>query len=141
MTDKYNLERFVTAQEQDYKTALAEVSGGRKRSHWMWYIFPQIKGLGFSDTARFYAIKDLQEAADYLSHPILGARLMEICGALLGHKDTSASQIFGNPDDLKLRSSMTLFAEVEGADPIFAKVLERFYSSRKDERTIAILDR
>lgn len=141
MTDKYNLERFLTAQEQDYKTALAEVRAGRKRSHWMWYIFPQIKGLGFSDTARFYAIKDLQEAADYLSHPILGARLMEMCGALLSHKNTSASQIFGNPDDLKLRSSMTLFAEVEGADPIFAKVLERFYSSRKDERTIAILDR
>ena len=139
--DKDNLERFINAQQQDYMTALAEVKGGRKQSHWMWYIFPQIQGLGFSDTARFYAIKNLQEAAAYLAHPILGARIIEVCKALLGHENISARQIFGNPDDLKLRSSMTLFAEVTGAHPVFEQVLKKFYEGQKDSHTLALLDR
>lgn len=139
MTNKSNLERFVTAQQQDYAIALAEVTRGRKRSHWMWYIFPQVRGLGFSGMAEMYAISDLLEAGDYLRHPILGPRLIEICEALLNQKNNNASEVFGSPDDLKLRSSMTLFAEVEGTHPVFSQVLERFYGGKKDAKTLALL--
>ena len=108
-----DLSRFLKAQERDYAQALREIQSGRKRSHWMWYIFPQIQGLGFSSTAQFYAIENLQEAKDYLAHPVLGARLKEISSALLQLDGLTASEIFGYPDDLKLRSSMTLFALAE----------------------------
>src|SRR6476661_4838529 len=103
-----DLKRFTEAQERDYATALAEIKRGRKRSHWMWYIFPQIAGLGFSQTSKFYAIKDIGEAESYLAHAILGARLIEISNALLEIEGKTANQIFGSPDDAKLKSSMTL---------------------------------
>jgi uncharacterized protein (DUF1810 family) len=104
-----NLQRFIEAQEADYETALTEIRQGKKRSHWIWYIFPQVQGLGFSDTSRYYAIKDISEAAAYLQHPVLGSRLITICNALLRLESNNANQVFGSPDDLKLRSSMTLF--------------------------------
>jgi len=140
MADKDELDRFVNAQRGNYEIALEEVKSGLKRSHWMWYVFPQIHGLGFSSTAQFYAIKDLQEAADYLAHPILGARLLQICELLIKQQSTSASKIFGYPDNLKLHSSMTLFAEIEGAHPIFEKVLEKFFRGEKDDKTLSILN-
>jgi uncharacterized protein (DUF1810 family) len=139
MNNKDSLDKFVSAQQQDYETAFAEVKNGRKRSHWMWYIFPQVQGLGFSSTAQFYGIKDLEEAAAYLAHPLLGPRLVNICKALLEQQKTNALEIFGSPDDLKLGSSMTLFAEVEGADPVFEQVLQKFYNGRKDGKTLDIL--
>ena len=114
-----DLSRFLKAQEGDYERALGEIRSGRKRSHWMWYIFPQIQGLGFSSTAQYYAIRDLQEAKDYLAHPVLGTRLKEISSALLDLEGLSASEIFGYPDDLKLRSSMTLFRMADLDCPIF----------------------
>ena len=134
--DPAGLERFVKAQERDYGAALREILNGRKLSHWMWYIFPQIQGLGFSSTAQYYAIRDLQEAKDYLAHPILGARLKEISSALLDLEGLSASEIFGYPDDLKLRSSMTLFRMADLDEPIFLEVLEKYYDGEPDFRTV-----
>ncbi|MBS7564852.1 DUF1810 domain-containing protein [Mucilaginibacter sp. Bleaf8] len=133
------LDRFLKAQEQDYATALAEIKSGRKRSHWMWYIFPQIQGLGFSETSRYYAIHDIAEAEAYLAHPVLGARLIEIAKALLSLSGNNATQIFGNPDDIKLRSSMTLFASVPGADPVFEAVLNKFFDGDKDPKTLQLI--
>jgi uncharacterized protein (DUF1810 family) len=133
------LKRFTDAQQRDYAAALAEVQNGRKRSHWMWYIFPQIQGLGFTDTSRYYAIKDLQEAAAYLAHPVLGPRLITIAQALLQLPGSNATQIMGSPDDLKLRSSMTLFGEVPGTDPVFQAVLNKFFGGQKDERTLRLI--
>jgi uncharacterized protein (DUF1810 family) len=141
MNNKDSLDKFVSAQQQDYETAFAEVKNGRKRSHWMWYIFPQVQGLGFSSTAQFYGIKDLAEATAYLAHPLLGPRLVNICKALLEQDKTNALEIFGSPDDLKLGSSMTLFAEVKGADPVFEQVIHTFYGGKKDGKTLAILQR
>ncbi|GAB2873208.1 DUF1810 domain-containing protein [Hymenobacter ruber] len=138
MAAKNNLQRFIAAQSSSYQTALSEIKNGRKRSHWMWFIFPQIQGLGLSETARFYAVADAQEAKDYLAHPVLGARLLEICQALLGLKSSDAYDIFGSPDDLKLRSSMTLFAAV-GRSPVFRQVLEKFYGGAQDDKTLRIL--
>ena len=131
-----DLSRFLKAQEHDYEQALSEIRSGRKRSHWMWYIFPQIQGLGFSSTAQYYAIRDLQEAKDYLAHPVLGARLKEISSALLDLEGLSASEIFGSPDDLKLRSSMTLFRMADLDEPIFLEVLEKYYDGEPDFRTV-----
>lgn len=131
-----DLSRFLKAQEHDYEQALSEIRSGRKRSHWMWYIFPQIQGLGFSSTAQYYAIRDLQEAKDYLAHPVLGARLKEISSALLDLEGLSASEIFGYPDDLKLRSSMTLFRMADLDEPIFLEVLEKYYDGEPDFRTV-----
>lgn len=108
-----DLQRFLDAQERDYRTALAEIKNGRKQSHWMWYIFPQIDGLGFSSTAKFYAIKDLTEAKNYFAHPVLGERLVEISKAMLEIEGKTANQILGSPDDMKLKSSMTLFGALE----------------------------
>nr|WP_067059670.1 DUF1810 domain-containing protein [Mucilaginibacter sp. L294] len=136
---KNDLGRFLVAQEKDYDTALAEIKGGRKRSHWMWYIFPQIAGLGFSETSKFYALQNMAEAESYLGHPILGSRLIEISTALLDLEDNHATRIFGSPDDLKLKSSMTLFSELQGADPVFAKVLAEFFNGIKDWETLNIL--
>ena len=122
-----DLSRFLKAQEYDYAQALREIRAGRKRSHWMWYIFPQIQGLGFSSTAQYYAIRDLNEAKDYLAHPVLGARLKEISEALLELDGLSAHEIFGYPDDLKLRSCMTLFRMADLNCEIFEQVLEKYY--------------
>lgn len=133
-----DLSRFLKAQEQDYEQALREIRSGRKRSHWMWYIFPQIQGLGFSPTAQYYAIRDLQEARDYLAHPVLGARLKEISSALLDLNGLSASEIFGYPDDLKLRSSMTLFRMADWNEPVFLEVLEKYYNGKPDARTVEL---
>ncbi len=132
------LDRFLSAQERSYDTALSEIRNGRKRSHWMWYIFPQIAGLGMSSTAQYYAIADIDEAKEYISHPVLGARLIEISNALLSLKSSDASAVMGYPDDLKLCSSMTLFALVSD-DPVFDAVIEKFYSGRRDGRTLRIL--
>ena len=139
MNKQYNLQRFLDAQKNDYQNALSEIRNGRKRSHWMWYIFPQIQGLGFSETSRYYAIKDINEAEEFLKHPVLGSRLIEICRALINLPVNDPYQIFGNPDDMKLRSSITLFAAVQGADPVFEKVLDKYFDGKKDERTLQIL--
>ena len=138
MSKENNLERFLSAQERSYETALAEIKSGRKQSHWMWYIFPQIQGLGFSETSKFYAIKDLEEAKEFLAHPVLGQRLIRICNELLKLHDNNANKIFGTPDDLKLKSSMTLFSSLD-ANPVFDLVLEKFFNGAKDARTLAII--
>ncbi|MBO2009068.1 DUF1810 domain-containing protein [Hymenobacter negativus] len=137
MKDK--LERFIEAQAQNYQAALAEIRHGRKRTHWMWYVFPQIQGLGFSETARFYELRGTAEAADFLAHPVLGPRLLEISKALLSLPSNDAHAIMGSPDDLKLRSSMTLFAVLPGAPPVFQQVLDKFYRGGKDEKTLRII--
>lgn len=134
----YTLKRFLTAQERSYATALAEIKAGRKRSHWMWYIFPQIAGLGMSSTAQYYSIQDRLEAEEYMAHPVLGTRLLEISRALLALESSDASAVMGYPDDLKLRSCMTLFAQVSD-DPVFEAVLDKFYGGRPDPRTLALL--
>jgi uncharacterized protein (DUF1810 family) len=133
------LERFTKAQERDYETALAEIRNGRKHGHWMWYIFPQIAGLGMTDTSKYYAIKDIQEASEYLMDQTLGLRLTNICKALLELETNDAYQIFGSPDDLKLKSSMTLFDAVPATFPVFGQVLDKFYNGEKDERTLELL--
>lgn len=139
MNNNYNLERFVEAQEKDYAIALAEVKNGRKRSHWMWYIFPQLLGLGYTSVSIQYAIKNLDEAEHYLQHEILGRRLIEISNTLLTLKTNDAHKVFGSPDDLKLRSSMTLFSLVPNADRVFKLVLDKFYNGKKDDRTLQLL--
>ena len=133
-----NLERFVEAQNGVYADALAEIKAGRKRSHWMWFVFPQIAGLGSSSTAQRYAVSGPEEAKAYLAHPVLGPRLTEISQALLAVEGRSAEQILGYPDDLKLRSSMTLFAHVADDPAVFAAVLERYYNG-PDQRTLDLL--
>lgn len=133
-----SLERFVSAQELNYETALSEIKCGRKRSHWIWYIFPQIQGLGCSSVAQFYAIKDREEAIAYLKHPVLGKRLLEMSETLINLKEDNASEIMGYPDDLKLKSSMTLFYTVS-EEKIFKKVLDKFFSGELDARTLSIL--
>lgn len=133
-----DLERFVKAQEESYETALNEIKQGRKRSHWMWYIFPQIKGLGHSPIAQYYSIQDKNEAENYLKHPILSKRLVEISEELLKLDNDNASEVFGYPDDMKLKSSMTLFYLVS-ENNVFKKVLEKFFCGKLDERTIEIL--
>ncbi len=133
-----NLQCFIDAHRDTYPAALEEIRSGRKRSHWMWFIFPQIKGLGRSETARFYAIDNLQEAQAYLEHPLLGKHLLEISEALLGIEGKSAHEIFGSPDDLKLRSSMTLFAAASPHHHVFQKILHKFFDT-PDLRTLEIL--
>ena len=130
-----SLDRFLEAQEHDYHTALQEIKSGRKRSHWMWYIFPQMVGLGRTRAAIFYGIRDLNEAREYLQHPTLGPRLIRITKALLELPSAAPHQVLGSPDDLKLKSSMTLFSRVEGADPVFESVLKKFYDGTSDELT------
>jgi uncharacterized protein (DUF1810 family) len=135
------LKRFIEAQERDYEIALAEIKNGRKRNHWMWYIFPQLKGLGFSSTSQHYAIADLKEAEAYIQHPILGLRLIFISQALLALDNTNATQIFGSPDDMKLRSCMTLFTAIKDTDPVFRQVLDNFFQGKADPQTLTILNR
>ena len=132
---------IIWPQQQDYQTALTEIKNGRKRSHWMWYIFPQISGLGFSSTSQHYAIRDLKEARSYLNHPVLGSRLIEISEALLALEGNNANQIFGSPDDLKLRSSMTLFAAVPESHPVFRQVLDKYFQGKPDRQTLTLLNR
>jgi len=134
------MKRFLDAQQSSFETALSEIKRGRKQTHWMWYIFPQIQGLGFSETSKFYAIKDLSEAREYLQHPVLGARLIQISHALLEGEEKNANKIFGTPDDLKLKSSMTLFASLENTDPVFQEVLNKFFQGKKDEKTIGVIN-
>ena len=132
------LERFVKAQEQSYGQALREIQNGRKRSHWMWYIFPQIQGLGHSPTAQYYAVRDQAEAKAYMAHPVLGSRLLEISGELLRLKSSNAREVFGSPDDMKLKSSMTLFEAVSG-EPVFGRVLDKFFAGERDMLTLDFL--
>ena len=134
----YDLSRFHKAQKGSYETALAEIRSGRKRSHWIWYIFPQIQGLGFSSTAQYYAIENLEEAKAYLADPILRERLLEISNALLELDCSDPSEVMGYPDDLKLRSSMTLFSLADPSCAVFRNVLEKFYGGREDDRTVAL---
>ncbi|MGP4670126.1 DUF1810 domain-containing protein [Agrobacterium pusense] len=136
---KFNLERFVTAQQNIYEVALSELRAGLKRSHWMWFIFPQLRGLGRSETARFYAISGRAEAEAYLTHRMLGPRLVECTTAMLQHTDLSAHDILGSPDDLKFRSSMTLFGAVAGRDSPFQATLDMFYAGARDESTLRLL--
>ncbi len=133
------LDRFLAAQEQDYPRALAEIRQGRKTSHWMWYIFPQLRGLGHSALADRYGIQDLAEARAYLRHPVLRARLEEISTALLKLPKKDAHTIFGSPDDLKLRSSMTLFAVAAGPPSLFRDVLEQYFEGAEDPKTLQLL--
>ncbi len=133
-----NLQRFISAQETSYDAALQEIRSGRKISHWMWYIFPQIVGLGFTSTSKYYAIKDINEAEAYLKDPILGKHLVEISNVLLELSDLSAKDIFGHTDAMKLKSSMTLFSLVPNADSVFEEVLEKYFEGEKDRRTISL---
>ena len=128
----YDLDRFLTAQRRDYAAALREIQNGRKRSHWIWYIFPQVAGLGMSSTSQYYAISGLDEARAYLREPTLRAHLLEI-------DESDPTAVFGFPDDLKLRSSMTLFAAAAPDEPVFSAVLDKFFGGQPDTRTLQIL--
>ncbi len=133
------LARFLEAQNHTYLKALSEIESGKKTSHWMWYIFPQLKGLGRSDTAQFYGIDNLAEAEDYLAHPALGRHLIQISEALLKIEGGSARDIFGSPDDLKLHSSMTLFSVTSSSNPVFQAVLDRYFGGVPDSTTLSLL--
>jgi len=135
----FALSRFVSAQEPIYDVALAELRKGRKESHWMWFIFPQLAGLGTSSMAREYAIRSLDEARAYLSHPVLGPRLLDCCGALLTVNGRSASEIMGSPDDMKLRSSMTLFSLAGSSHLEFEDVISKYFGGLHDVRTTQLL--
>lgn len=138
---KSDISRFLDAQNQVYLRALSEIMDGKKTSHWMWYIFPQLKGLGHSDTAIHYSLRDIREANEYYRHPVLGQNLIEISNAVYRIQSKTALDIFGSPDDLKLRSCMTLFSLVEGADPIFENVLTKYFGGRPDKRTLELLEK
>ena len=137
--DPFNLDRFVRAQADIYDRALGELRRGKKQSHWMWFIFPQIDGLGSSAMTREYSIKSMDEVRAYLRHPVLGMRLKECAEAVLAVEGRTALEIMGRPDDLKLRSSMTLFERAAGDDSVFAKLLNKYYAGERDEKTLAIL--
>ena len=137
--DPYNLGRFVQAQVNDYEQALAEIRSGQKRSHWMWYIFPQFDGLGSSSMSKRYAIKTLAEAKVYLAHPLLGARLVECAEAVLGVEGRTANQIFGSPDDMKLQSCATLFAYVSPQDSVFHPLLDKYFQGGRDQKTLQLI--
>ena len=136
--DPYDLERFLTAQARAYPAALEELRRGAKESHWMWFVFPQVAGLGSSAMAQRYAIRSLDEARAYVAHPVLGARLRESAEALLHLQGRTAHDVFGSPDDLKLRSSLTLFREATG-DPVFSQVLARYFDGVGDAQTLRLL--
>jgi uncharacterized protein (DUF1810 family) len=137
-TNDDSLERFLRAQLWDYETALKEISSGRKMSHWMWYIFPQMRGLGLSENATYYGIKDLEEAKEYLNHPVLGARLREMTTAFLQLSGVSAKEVLGHTDAMKMLSCMTLFNVVTPND-IFQQVIEKYYNGRDDRLTLILL--
>ena len=139
-TDPFNLERFVSAQASVFAAALAELTAGRKRGHWMWFVFPQLRGLGRSPTAAFYGIGSLDEARAYLAHPVLGPRVTLCTEALLAIEERSLHAMLGSPDDLKFCSSMTLFSRADGGDEdVFRRAIDCFCSGREDERTVALL--
>jgi uncharacterized protein (DUF1810 family) len=137
--DPYDLRRFVQAQDTDYERALSEIRSGGKRTHWMWYIFPQFDGLAFSSTSRHYAIKSLAEAKAYVDHPVLGPRLLACAEAVVGVEGRSAREIFGSPDDLKLRSCATLFACVLPPGSVFDRLLAKYYRGERDRKTLELL--
>ena len=137
--DPYNLTRFVDAQEDDYVHALAEMKNGKKRTHWMWYIFPQLDGLALSTTSQRYAIKSVEEAEAYLAHPLLGPRLHVCATAVLQIEGRSATEVFGSPDDLKLRSCATLFACVSPPGSVFDRLLAKYYGGERDKNTLRLL--
>jgi uncharacterized protein (DUF1810 family) len=141
MSDPYLLDRFTQAQDQDgtYERAVAELRAGRKMSHWMWFVFPQVEGLGFSAISKRYAISSLDEARAYLTHPVLGPRLTTAATIVAGTEGKSAEQIFGSVDALKLRSSMTLFGAADPDQPVFKKVLDKYFKGAPDEATLARL--
>lgn len=134
-----DLERFVEAQNPVYESVCAELKAGRKATHWMWFVFPQLQGLGHSATAWHFGIASAAEAAAYLDHPVLGARLRECVGLVLAIDDRTAHEIFSSPDDLKFRSSMTLFAAAAPDDPLFRRALERYYGGAGDPLTLSLL--
>lgn len=138
MSDPHDLQRFVTAQATVIDDVRAELRAGRKRSHWMWFVFPQLRGLGLSATAQHYGIASLDEARAYLAHPVLGERLRECVGLMLQVPDADAHAILGSPDDLKFRSCLTLFALAAPEEPLFKQALERFYAGEPDPRTLAL---
>ena len=139
--DRFDLARFISAQEMVYARVLYELRNGRKRSHWMWFIFPQIDGLGNSSTTKLYAIKSIEEAQEYLNHPVLGKRLKECAEAVLAIERRSVSEIFGYPDDMKLKSSMTLFENVTNSDSIFSSILDKYFNGARDLRTLNLLEK
>lgn len=139
MDDPYNLQRFIEAQEPVYAQACAELRQGRKTGHWMWFIFPQIRGLGSSETAQSFAIASLDEAKDYLAHPVLGSRLRECAALVLQVDNKSVEQIFGYPDNLKFHSSMTLFAQASEDNQVFMDALKKYFSGALDPQTLARL--
>ena len=137
----YTLNRFIDAQKSVYEQVVVELLEGDKQTHWMWFIFPQINGLGQSSTAKLYSIKSKEEAIAYLEHAILGKRIKECVEILLKVNGKTASQIFGFPDDMKLKSSMTLFAYISGNNSEFHRVLDKFYNGKEDEKTLALLQK
>jgi len=136
-----DLNRFLEAQQDDYVVALEEIQQGKKRSHWMWYIFPQLEELGISSRAKYYGIKNKEEAMNYLKNEVLGRRLKEISSALLRLNSNDATQVMGEPDDLKLRSCMTLFSVLPDTDPVFQKVLNKFFEGQGDPKTLKYLNK
>ncbi|MDD1444288.1 DUF1810 domain-containing protein, partial [Dolichospermum sp. ST_sed3] len=137
--DPFELSRFVQAQAEDYDQALSEIRAGRKRSHWMWYVFPQFHGLGFSSTSRRYAIKNIGEAEAYLRHPLLGFRLEECCESVIDIEGRSAHDIFGSPDDMKLRSCATLFKQVSASGSVFERLLDKCFGGIPDQQTLELV--
>ena len=137
--DPHNLSRFVHAQVDDYEQALAEISSGKKETHWMWYIFPQFNGLGFSSTSKHFAIKSVEEAEAYLSHPVLGKRLLQCADAAWRVQRSTAVEIFGSPDDTKLRSCATLFAIVSPRGSVFEQLLDKYFQGERDDQTLSLL--
>lgn len=139
--DPYDLRRFTKAQKNTYASALAELRSGKKKSHWMSYIFPQIDGLGHSPTSKRYAIKSIEEARQYLDHPVLGKRLLECVNTILAIEESSSLDIFGHSDDLKLKSSMTLFACIANSRPVFARVLDKYFNCDRDVKTLQLFEK
>jgi uncharacterized protein (DUF1810 family) len=139
LSDPYELERFVAAQDDDYERALSEIRGGRKRSHWMWYVFPQFEGLGVSATSRHYAVKSVREARAFLAHPVLGPRLLECAEAVLAVDGRTAMDIFGDPDNVKLQSCATLFASVSPPGSVFHRLIDKYFDGQPDTRTIRLI--
>ncbi len=137
--DPYDLNRFISAQDKIYETVIKELINGKKHTHWMWYIFPQIDGLGKSATSKYYAIKSIEETRQYLNHPVLGKRLLECAEIVIYLEGKSISEIFGFPDDLKLKSSMTLFAYIANPGSIFARIIDKYFEGEKDVKTLDLL--
>jgi len=137
--DPHDLNRFMKAQEAVFENVLTELGNGQKKSHWMWFIFPQIEGLGYSEISRYYSIKSMQEAREYLNHPILGPRLLKCTETVLALNGKTASEIFGSPDDMKFKSSMTLFACATESDSLFAQALDKYFDGERDKKTEFLL--